>query len=151
MHRARLKTRAALIAAACALVGVCDIGAAQAANGGTTQEVVYHASGKTAGQVWFNSGTANPAKGRNSFTVKDDFCGDGWAIEVEYYWYDTAGNLHSGGALEPADCSAGSWESSFSIVGAQSTSLTFYWHAGKWDVNGISAATWEPWIETTIS
>lgn len=151
MNRARLKTRAALLAGACALVGVSDVNAAHAANGGTTHEFVHHASGRIAAEAWFNSGTANLAKGRNSFTIKDDFCRDGWAIEIEYYWYDTSGYEHDGAAYEPTDCSGSSWEDSFSIAGAQSTSLTFYWHAGKWDVNGISADTWEPWIQTTIS
>ena len=150
MIRARLKTRASLIAGACVLLGTAGVGTAHAANGGTTHEFVYHAAGNIAGEAWFNSGTANLTKGRNSFTIKDDFCGDGWAIEVEYYWYDTAGNYHYGYRAEPADCS-GSWEWSPSIAGAQPTSLTFHWHAGKWDPNGISNDTWEPWIQTTIS
>lgn len=52
----------------------------------TSQTTVYHWSGArpVAGKVWFNSGTHNPAKGRNSFTVKDSMCGDGWAIFALY-------------------------------------------------------------------
>ena len=47
------------------------------------------------------------------------------------------------GAFE-ATGTGSSWEWSDSIAGAQSTSLTFYWHAGKWDVNCVSADFWEP-------
>lgn len=120
-------------------------------NGGTTHEYVYHAAGNLAGEAWFNSGTANMSKGRNSFTIKDLFCGDGWGIQVEY-WFDDANKSRVQGNLRlPGDC--GPVEESRSISGGSNalpTTLAFHWRAGKYDNNGQSADTWEPWITTTI-
>jgi hypothetical protein len=111
-------------------------------------EVVYHAAGNTAGIVWFNSGTANMNKGRNSFTVKDDFCGDGWSIYVQYSYRDAQGTPHEGSKYLSGDCVPVEW--SGSIAGAQPTLLPFQWRGCKWAVNHSSADTCEPWIASTI-
>jgi hypothetical protein len=117
-------------------------------NGGQTQEVVYHAAGSAAGQIWFNSGTANLSKGRNSFTVKDVLCGDSWSIYVQYRYTDAHGVRQQGSKYLPGDCSPVEW--SGSIAGAQPVPLTFYWRGCKWDVNHKSGDTCEPWKTTTI-
>ncbi len=117
-------------------------------NGGTTNEVVYHAAGNAAGTAWFNSGTANMRKGRNSFTVKDLFCGDGWSIYVQYSYTDAQGTSRSGSKYLSGDCSPVEW--SGSIVGAQPKALAFRWRGCKWDTNHRSADTCEPWITTTV-
>jgi len=49
------------------------------------------------GYVWYNAGTSNMAKGRNSFTVKDDHCGDGYKTFVYYEIYDHRSPNGSGG------------------------------------------------------
>jgi hypothetical protein len=130
-------------------VAIAGTGGAQAANGGTTHEFVLHSAGNKAGEAWFNSGTANLSKGRNSFTLKDLFCGDGWAILVQYYYTDPQGTQHGLTALLKGDCNP--IERSFSVAGALSKPVTFHWRAGKWDVNGLSSTTFEPWVTTTIS
>lgn len=120
-------------------------------NGGTTHEYVYHAARNPAGESWFNSGTANTSKGRNSFTIKDLLCDDDWGIQVQYWFYDANESLVQGNLRLPGDCSP--VEESRSIPGgsnALSTTLTFHWRAGKYDNNRQSADTWEPWITTTI-
>ncbi len=70
----------------CALVGATTLVASAPAAAATTEQYMYHRSGAQAhaGSVWYNAGTHNPGKGRNSFTVKDELCGDGW-ISFVYY------------------------------------------------------------------
>jgi eukaryotic-like serine/threonine-protein kinase len=117
-------------------------------NGGQTQETVYHAAGNAAGQIWFNSGTANPSKGRNSFTVKDVLCGDSWSIYVQYTYTDAHGVRQHGSKYLSGDCNPVEW--SGSVAGAQPAPLTFQWRGCKWDVNHKSGDTCEPWQTTTI-
>jgi hypothetical protein len=118
-------------------------------NGETGHEFVYHAAGNAAGEAWFNSGTANLSKGRNSFTIKDLNCGDFWSIYVEYNYTDTQGMYRTGSKYLHGDCRPVEW--SGSIADAQPTSSSFRWRACKWDVNHVSSDTCEPWITTTIS
>ncbi|MCP2338694.1 hypothetical protein [Actinomadura rupiterrae] len=132
--------------AATATAGVTT---AQAANGGTTHEFVYHAAGNLAGEAWFNSGSANPSKGQNSFTIKDLFCGDGWSIYVKWVGRNPDGSLSGGVAYLHGDCDP--VERSLSVSGPRSASLPFSWSACKWDTNHLSADTCEPWINTTWS
>lgn len=90
-------------------------------------------------------------KGRNSFTVKDLYCGDSWGIRVQYWLYNANGKYVQGNIRLPSDCSP---EESRSIPGGSNalpTTLTFHWRAGKYDNHGWSGDTWEPWITTTIS
>lgn len=121
---------------------------ARSASGGTTHEYVYHAAGNIAGEAWFNSGTANPSKGRNSFTIKDDLCNDGWAIEVHF---KIAGSNTLNIVGLNSDCTGSSSERSFSAYGAQPSPQTLLWQACKRDTHGISATTCSPIITTTIS
>jgi hypothetical protein len=119
-----------------------------APDGGKTEESVYHAAGNAAGYIWFNSGTANLSKGRNSFTVKDVFCGDGWSIYVQYMYTDADGGSQQGSKYLSGDCSPVEW--SGSIADAQSAPLDFQWRGCKWAVDHNNADTCEPWIMTTI-
>ncbi|GGQ68511.1 hypothetical protein [Couchioplanes azureus] len=49
------------------------------------------------GQVWYNAGTHNMQKGRNSFTVKDNRGGDGWKTFVYYEIYNSRTPTGTGG------------------------------------------------------
>jgi hypothetical protein len=53
------------------------------ANAWTTMAEI-RSNGVLRGKIWYNAGTHNLSKGRNSFTVKDEYCADGIAIRV--YW-----------------------------------------------------------------
>jgi hypothetical protein len=89
------------------------------------------------GYAWFNSGTHNMAKGRNSFTVKDNRCGDGYITFVYYEVYDNrdwdsgsetytySGKLASGQVVT-GDCS----EVSRSIYGQPANTDYIRWVIG---------------------
>lgn len=64
----RVALRTALVAVATALTVLVGATAAQAA---TTQRIIRDSSYNIVAEAWFNSGTHNLSKGRNSFTVKD--------------------------------------------------------------------------------
>ncbi|MFI7543456.1 hypothetical protein [Actinoplanes sp. NPDC049599] len=107
ISRLRSRVLGATVAAGVAGVALLVPAAAQAA---TSSAVVYHASGRVAGYVFYNAGTHNMAKGRNSFTVVDSFCGDGWAVGVQ--WRSVAaGEVIAQGILTAPDCK----EASFSV------------------------------------
>ncbi|MER7212280.1 hypothetical protein ABZ470_02800 [Streptosporangium sp. NPDC020072] len=110
--------RVAVPTAVVALTLATTSGVAHAA---TSHQVVYHADGNWAGEVWFNAGTHNMAKGRNSFTVKDTFCGDGWKVGVHYEI--PALNIYRTFMLN-GDCSG---ESSFSVVSYDVAPSAIHW------------------------
>lgn len=79
----RRSVRSAIVTTS--VLGALTLGTG-AAHAATSHSLVYHWSGSrpVAGEVWFNSGTHRPDLGRNSFTVKDRYCSDGWAIGARY-------------------------------------------------------------------
>lgn len=148
MTRLSSAIRPTLVAAVSVAVLTLGSGSALAA-GGTTHEFAYHADGKKAGEAWFNSGITNPSKGRNSFTLKDLFCGDGWSVRVEYNW-STGGSSTYGHSDLDGDCSP--VEKTLSIANSLGgKSYAFHWRICKWDVNHKSPMTCESWVNTTIS
>ncbi|MFB9207638.1 hypothetical protein ACFFV7_41105 [Nonomuraea spiralis] len=131
-----LRLRLPMFAAVMALTLAVSGGAAQAA---TSEQVIHHADGKAAGHVWFNSGTHNMEKGRNSFTVKDVFCGDGWKAGVQFEvpqlgisgWYASRG-----------DCAG---EASFSADEGDLPRSVIYWRGFKASTTE-TLYTYEPWM-----
>jgi len=115
------------------------------ASASSTNSVVHHAGGKVAGEVWFNSGFSaghdgKPAKfGENTFTIRDKFCGDSWAIGV-WWKYKGQEHLHKLGR----DCRPGeTYEETFQVAPTDQPSERFEWKAFKYDTNNRSASTYE--------
>lgn len=85
------------------------------------------------GFVWYNAGTHNMDKGRNSFTVKDDHCGDGFKPFVYYEIYDnrnadgTYQGLLAKGQVVAEDCT----EVSRSAYGPPATTDYIRWVPAK--------------------
>ncbi|GAB2952656.1 hypothetical protein [Streptomyces heilongjiangensis] len=75
----------------------------------TSHQIVEHADGSIAGQLWFNSGnhathsTSHPENGFNSFTIKDTFCGCGWGIGVEWQLSDEVFTHRSTADCKPVE------------------------------------------------
>ncbi|MBV9450408.1 MAG: hypothetical protein JO345_31415 [Streptosporangiaceae bacterium] len=87
----------------------------------TSHEWVFHANGRVAGEVWYNAANSNLSKGWNSFTVKDEFCGDGWSVGVQ--WATQSGNWEGAPHYVHGDCQGGGShpdETSFSITDGHS-------------------------------
>lgn len=57
---------------------------ASGAHAATSYQSVSADAGYLMAEVWFNSGTHNMSKGRNSFTLKDHDCNNGWDARVEW-------------------------------------------------------------------
>ncbi|MEU9837279.1 hypothetical protein AB0D67_37580 [Streptosporangium sp. NPDC048047] len=102
----------------------------------TSSMFVYHANGKVAGQVWFNSGTSNLSKGRNSFTVKDSFCGDGWTVFAQYKKSSWNNPVVSRQYTDGVSCSSSPREFSVSIAGDVSRQK-FIWRGCKQSENDL--------------
>ncbi|GIH02153.1 hypothetical protein Rhe02_02200 [Rhizocola hellebori] len=85
----RLPKLLGVLAASFTIATVLGGAPAQAA---TSHQLIYHWSGSrpVAGEVWYNAGNHNPSVGRNSFTVKDRMCGDGWVPLAQYVIYDAS-------------------------------------------------------------
>lgn len=100
----RATLRTALIAITAVLTVLFGTTAAHAA---TSQQAHVNAStGAYMAEAWFNSGTHNMAKGRNSYTLKDHICNDSFLAQVEW-----KGARYNGTRTRWADCG----EESFSI------------------------------------
>jgi hypothetical protein len=113
------------------------------ARASSTHEFVYHASGKVAGEVWFNSGYSaahdgRPQFGENTFTVRDQFCGDGWGIGASWILNGKEYSKQATGDCSPV-------EVTFQANPNQPQAVEFRWRAFKWDTNHRSATTFEPW------
>lgn len=113
------------------------------ADAASTSEVVYHADGKVAGEVWFNSGYSaihdgHPQYGENSFTVKDRFCGDGWGIGVEWELNGKYNVTYATKDCDPV-------EKTFVAALSQPRATRFQWRPFKWAIDGKNATTYEPW------
>jgi hypothetical protein len=110
----------------------------------TSNGVVHHAAGEVAGEVWFNSGnhathsTSHPENGFNSFTFRDDFCGDGWGIGVEWQLADQV-FTHQG----TADCEP--VEVTYETGQATSIVLQFNWRPFMWAVDGLNDTVYGDW------
>jgi hypothetical protein len=101
-----------VVAATSILVILVGSTAAQAATSGILKR---NAGGAYQVEVWYNSGTHNMSKGRNSFTLKDHICNDGYSAYV--YW--------SGATSGSRSVSCG--EISFSTAGdVARTSIGYY-------------------------
>lgn len=88
------------------------------AEASTSNRIIYYSDGTTAaGEVWFNSGTSNISRGRNSFTVKDRICDDGWMIFAEYKRSTWNNPLVSWKYTDGASCWGGRTEFDVSIAG----------------------------------
>ncbi|MCT9935186.1 hypothetical protein N5079_33795 [Planotetraspora sp. A-T 1434] len=123
----RLNAARAVVMLCVAATTVMATGAADAA---TSSMIVYHASGAVAGEVWFNSGTTNMSKGRNSFTVRDRFCDDGWMVYAEYKKSSWNNPLVAWRYTDGASCNGGDTELSVSISG-DVTRQKFIWRGCK--------------------
>jgi hypothetical protein len=126
-----------------ALIGSAVVVASMPAEAASTSGIVYHANGRVAGEVWFNSGYSaihdgKPQFGENTFTVKDRFCGDGWGIGVEWVL-----NGKSYSRRVTGDCRHD--DITFQANPNQPIATRFSWRPFKWDTNHISATTHEPW------
>lgn len=113
----------------------------------TSHEVVNHAAGNLAGEVWFNSGNhaahviEDGAKyGFNSFTLTDSFCGDGWGIGVEWIFGDQTFTHHG-----PADCDPAPEETSYPTGQAMSIMVEFNWRPYMWAVDGLNDTVYGSW------
>jgi hypothetical protein len=125
------------------LIGSAIVVVSIPASASSTSGIVYHANGNIAGEVWFNSGYSaihdgRPQFGENTFTVKDRFCGDGWGIGVEWILSDQTFSRRVTGDCRPV-------EVTFQANPNQPLVIEFNWRPFKWDTNGISATTYEPW------
>jgi hypothetical protein len=126
--------------AICGLVAAAVLPAAAS----TSHEVVHHAAGEIAGEVWFNSGnhathsTSQPENGFNSFTFKDTFCGDGWGIGVEWQLADGV-FTHQG----TADCEP--VEVTYETGQATSIVVEFNWRPFMWAVDGLHDTVYGAW------
>jgi hypothetical protein len=58
-----------------------------AARAATSGSYIHNDNNQIMVEVWFNSGTHNMSKGRNSFTLKDYICGDGYTAYVSWTLY----------------------------------------------------------------
>ncbi|MCL9760885.1 DUF2599 domain-containing protein [Frankia sp. AiPa1] len=121
-----------------------------AARADSTHSLVYHADTRfVAGEVWYNSGYSaihdhgNTSVPQNSFTIKDRSCGDGWSTGVEW---ELDGVTHT--EKLAGDC--GPVERTFQAEPLRSIATQFRWRGFKWDTNGISATTFEPWKDDWI-
>jgi hypothetical protein len=108
--------RTAFAAAATALAVLFGTAAAHAA----TSQYAYTRpdNGAYMAEAWFNSGTHNMSKGRNSFTLKDHVCNDGFLARVEW-----KGARYTSSRTRWTDCG----EESFSIEPNDVTSSKISW------------------------
>ncbi|WP_440105361.1 hypothetical protein [Streptosporangium sp. H16] len=123
----RLKMAKAVVVLGVAAMTVMTTGVAHAA---TSSMNVYHAAGNVAGTVWFNSGTSNMAKGRNSFTVRDGLCDDGWTVYAQYKKSSWNNPVVSWRYTDGVSCNGGTRELSVSISGDVSRQK-FIWRGCK--------------------
>jgi hypothetical protein len=130
----RLNVARAVVVLGVAAMTVTATGVAHAA---TTSMNVYHAAGNVAGTVWFNSGTSNMTHGRNSFTVKDGLCNDGWAVYAQYKKSSWNNPLVGWRYTDAASCNGGTREFSVSISGDVSKQK-FIWRGCKQSENDLS-------------
>jgi hypothetical protein len=136
----RTAKRFALIAASA--VGLV-MATALPATAATSQAFVYHADGAVAGEVWFNSGyhaahQGHPQHGFNSFTIKDEFCGDGWGVGVQWQLLGQT-YTHQG----TKDCDP--VEVNYATNQAVNIVIPFSWRPFKWAVDFQHADTYGAW------
>lgn len=131
-----------IIGAACGLL----VAAIAPATASTSNQVVHHADGNIAGEVWFNSGNhaqhsvEDGAKyGFNSFTIKDTFCGDGWGIGVE--WQLSDGVFTHRGTAD--DCNPP--EITYETGQATTVVIEFNWRPFMWNVAGQYDTVYGAW------
>ena len=71
--------RLLIVAMSASMIVLASGTAAQAATSGY---LIRNSNNQIMVEVWFNSGTHNMSKGRNSFTLKDHICGDSYVAKL---------------------------------------------------------------------